>query len=37
MRAVIVYVFSGPLNDFSVPIVAIDSDLGEPMNEARIR
>jgi pimeloyl-ACP methyl ester carboxylesterase len=37
MRAVLEYDFTGPLKDISVPIVAIDSDLGEPVNEARIR
>jgi pimeloyl-ACP methyl ester carboxylesterase len=37
MRAVLEYDFTGPLKDISVPIVAIDSDLGEPLNEARIR
>lgn len=37
MRAVMEYDFSGPLKDVAVPIVAINSDLGEPVNEARIR
>jgi pimeloyl-ACP methyl ester carboxylesterase len=37
MRAVLGYDFSEPLKDISVPIVAINSDLGEPINEARIR
>ena len=37
MRAVLGYDFTEPLKDLSVPIVAINSDLGEPVNEARIR
>jgi pimeloyl-ACP methyl ester carboxylesterase len=37
MRALLEYDFSGPLKDLSVPIVAINSDLGEPLNEIRIR
>ena len=37
MRALFEYDFTEPLKDISVPIVAIDSDLGEPVNEARIR
>jgi pimeloyl-ACP methyl ester carboxylesterase len=37
LRAVLEYEFTGPLQDIAVPIVAIDSDLGEPVNEARIR
>jgi pimeloyl-ACP methyl ester carboxylesterase len=37
MRAVLGYDFTGPLKDIDVPIVAINSDLGEPLNEARIR
>jgi pimeloyl-ACP methyl ester carboxylesterase len=37
LRAVLEYDFTGPLKDISVPVVAIDSDLGEPVNEARIR
>jgi pimeloyl-ACP methyl ester carboxylesterase len=37
MRALLEYDFSAPLKDVSVPIVAINSDLGEPVNEARIR
>jgi len=37
LRAVLEYDFSEPLKEISVPIVAIDSDLGEPVNEARIR
>jgi pimeloyl-ACP methyl ester carboxylesterase len=37
MRAVLEYDFTEPLKDISVPIVAINSDLGEPVNEARIR
>jgi pimeloyl-ACP methyl ester carboxylesterase len=37
MRAVMEYDFAGPLKDVSVPIVAINSNLGEPVNEARIR
>jgi pimeloyl-ACP methyl ester carboxylesterase len=37
MRALLEYDFSAPLEDISVPIVAINSDLGEPVNEARIR
>ena len=37
MRALLEYDFSEPLKDISVPIVAINSDLGEPVNEARIR
>jgi len=37
LRAVLEYDFTGPLKDVAVPIVAIDSDLGEPVNEARIR
>jgi pimeloyl-ACP methyl ester carboxylesterase len=37
LRAALEYDFTGPLEDVSVPIVAINSDLGEPVNEARIR
>jgi pimeloyl-ACP methyl ester carboxylesterase len=37
LRALFEYDFAGPLKDVSIPIVAIDSDLGEPVNEARIR
>jgi pimeloyl-ACP methyl ester carboxylesterase len=37
MRAVLGYDFSAPLKDIRVPIVAINSDLGEPLNELRIR
>jgi pimeloyl-ACP methyl ester carboxylesterase len=37
MRAVLEYDFTEPLKDISVPIVAINSDLGEPVNEARVR
>jgi len=37
MRAVLEYDFTEPLKDISAPIVAINSDLGEPVNEARIR
>ena len=37
LRALLEYDFTAPLKDVSVPIVAIDSDLGEPVNEARIR
>jgi pimeloyl-ACP methyl ester carboxylesterase len=37
LRALLEYDFTGPLKDIAVPIVAIDSDLGEPANEARIR
>ena len=37
MRALLEYDFTEPLKDISVPIVAINSDLGEPVNEVRIR
>jgi pimeloyl-ACP methyl ester carboxylesterase len=37
LRAVLEYDFTEPLKEIPVPIVAIDSDLGEPVNEARIR
>ncbi|MEO8064913.1 MAG: alpha/beta hydrolase [Pseudomonadota bacterium] len=37
MRAIMEYDFVEPLKDISVPIVAINSDLGEPVNEVRIR
>jgi pimeloyl-ACP methyl ester carboxylesterase len=37
MRALLEYDYAAPLADVSVPIVAINSDLGEPANEARIR
>ena len=37
LRAVLSYDFSAPLKDVQVPIVAINSDLGEPVNELRIR
>ena len=37
MRAVMGYDYAAPLKDIEVPIVAINSDLGEPMNELRIR
>ena len=37
MRAVLAYDFGPPLKDLEVPIVAINSDLGEPVNELRIR
>lgn len=37
LRAVLEYDFTEPLKQVAVPIVAIDSDLGEPVNEARIR
>jgi len=37
LRAIMEYDFVEPLKDVSVPIVAINSDLGEPVNELRIR
>ncbi|HUQ09747.1 MAG TPA: alpha/beta hydrolase [Steroidobacteraceae bacterium] len=37
MRAVLSYDFAAPLKDVQVPLVAINSDLGEPVNELRIR
>jgi pimeloyl-ACP methyl ester carboxylesterase len=37
MRAIMEYDFVEPLRDIDVPIVAINSDLGEPVNEVRIR
>jgi len=37
LRAVLEYDFTGPLKEISIPVVAIDSDLGEPVNETRIR
>jgi pimeloyl-ACP methyl ester carboxylesterase len=37
LRALLVYDFAEPLKDLSVPIVAINSDLGEPVNETRIK
>ncbi|HEU5135253.1 MAG TPA: alpha/beta hydrolase [Steroidobacteraceae bacterium] len=37
MRALLEYDFTAPLKDLSVPVVAINSDLGEPLNEVRIR
>jgi pimeloyl-ACP methyl ester carboxylesterase len=37
MRAVLAYDFAAPLKEISAPIVAINSDLGEPVNELRIR
>ena len=37
MRALLEYDFTEPLKEISVPIVAINSDLGEPVNETRIR
>jgi pimeloyl-ACP methyl ester carboxylesterase len=37
LRAIMEYDFAEPLKDITVPIVAINSDLGEPVNEVRIR
>ena len=37
MRAVLSYDFTEPLKEITAPIVAINSDLGEPINEFRIR
>jgi pimeloyl-ACP methyl ester carboxylesterase len=37
MRAVLQYDYTEPLKDVSVPIVAINSDLGDPTNEVRIK
>lgn len=37
LRALFEYDFTEPLREIAVPIMAIDSDLGEPVNEARIR
>ena len=37
LRAILEYDFTEPLKELSVPIVAINSDLGEPVNEIRIR
>ncbi len=37
MRAVLGYDFGPPLKEIDVPIVAINSSLGEPVNELRIR
>jgi pimeloyl-ACP methyl ester carboxylesterase len=37
LRAALEYDFTAPLKEVKVPIVAINSDLGEPVNEARIR
>lgn len=37
LRALLEYDFTEPLKDISVPVVAIESRLGEPVNEARIR
>jgi pimeloyl-ACP methyl ester carboxylesterase len=37
MRALLQYDFNESLKDIAVPVLAINSDLGEPVNEARIR
>jgi pimeloyl-ACP methyl ester carboxylesterase len=37
LRALLEYDFAQPLKEISVPVVSINSDLGEPVNEARIR
>jgi pimeloyl-ACP methyl ester carboxylesterase len=37
LRALLEYDFTAPLKDLTVPIVAINSDLGEPLNEARVK
>jgi pimeloyl-ACP methyl ester carboxylesterase len=37
LRAVMEYDFTPVLKDVSVPIVAINADIGEPVNEVRIR
>jgi pimeloyl-ACP methyl ester carboxylesterase len=37
MRAGLSYDFAGPLKELEVPIVAINSDLGEPLNELRVK
>jgi pimeloyl-ACP methyl ester carboxylesterase len=37
LRATLGYDYTEPLKDIEVPIVAINSDLGEPLNEVRIR
>jgi pimeloyl-ACP methyl ester carboxylesterase len=37
LRAVLEYDFTEALKEISVPVVVINSDLGEPLNEARIR
>jgi pimeloyl-ACP methyl ester carboxylesterase len=37
LRAIMEYDFAEPLKEITVPIVAINSDLGEPVNEVRIR
>jgi pimeloyl-ACP methyl ester carboxylesterase len=37
LRAVLGYDYSAPLKQIDVPIAAINSDLGEPLNELRIR
>jgi pimeloyl-ACP methyl ester carboxylesterase len=37
LRATLEYDFTQPLKDVTAPIVAINSNLGEPLNEARIR
>jgi len=37
LRALLEYDFNEGLRGLSVPIVAIDADLGEPVNEARVR
>lgn len=37
LRAVLEYDFTESLKEIDVPVVAINSDLGEPLNEVRIR
>jgi pimeloyl-ACP methyl ester carboxylesterase len=37
MRAALGYDYTAPLKEIQAPIVAINSDLGEPVNELRIR
>jgi pimeloyl-ACP methyl ester carboxylesterase len=37
LRALLEYDYTAPLKDITVPVVAIESQLGEPVNEARIR
>lgn len=37
MRAALEYDYTEPLKDITAPIVAINSDLGDPTNEVRIR
>jgi pimeloyl-ACP methyl ester carboxylesterase len=37
MRAALGYDYAAPLKEVEAPIVAINSDLGEPLNELRIR